>query len=197
MPPAESNPRPRGYRKLDEALGLAALACAASGCLQCAWKKSAADSASVLGLPSIWPDIMSVMTVSCIAPRKASSPPQSLSASGRERKAATIFDAPSESDLSAGACGIGAAAAAQAVANTSERTAQAQPQAEVNCMIVDPSGAPAATGKNNEMNRRRVPGSSSPNIGVRTSDTAPATYGEPGISRQRAAEFREVRDAGS
>jgi len=129
------------YRKLDEAVGPTSLA-VAPVCAQCVWKKSAADCASVLGLPSISPDIIRLMTISRIASRNASpSPsPQSLPASGRKRKAATIFDAPSESDLSAGACGVGGAVAAgEAVAITkSERTAQAQSRTDANPMIVDP-----------------------------------------------------------
>ena len=146
------------YRRLDEVLGATVLACLASGCPQCAWKKSAADSASFLGLPMISPDIINAMTTSRIAPRKASSPPQSFSASGRERKAATIFEAPSESDLSEGVWGVGfAAAAGQAVANASERTAQTQLQTDVNRMIVDPSMPPAATQKNNGMNEGGFP----------------------------------------
>ena len=99
------------YGEPDEALGTSARAAAASGCPQCAWRKSAADSASALGF-SISPDITRSMTATRIAPRKASPPPQILSMSGRERRAATIFDAPSESDPSAGACGTGGAGAA-------------------------------------------------------------------------------------
>ena len=54
------------YRKPDEAVGPTALA-VAPVCPQCVWKKSAADSASVLGLPSISPDIIRLMTTSRIA----------------------------------------------------------------------------------------------------------------------------------
>jgi hypothetical protein len=136
------------YRKLDEAVGPTSLP-VAPVCPQCVWKNSAANSASVLGLPSISPDIIRSMTTSCIASRKASPSlsPQSLLLSVRKRKAATIFDAPSESDLSAGACGVGCAVVAgQAVAiTTSERTAQAQPPTGINSMTVDPSAATPAT----------------------------------------------------
>jgi len=135
---------PLPYRKLDEAVGPTSLA-VAPVCAQCVWKKSAADCASVLGLPSISPDIIRLMTISRIASRNASpSPsPQSLPVSGRKRKAATIFDAPSESDLSAGACGVGrAVAAGQAVAiTTSETTAQTEPRPGAISMVVDPIGS--------------------------------------------------------